>query len=113
MKSTKPKVKSFVKVTFEDPADVEALVLAKMGASNKAIAIQTALSNGQITYRLSKAKHLEHRDTGYRVAWRNGESDVFRMVHQDIAGILRKEIARSLPKLIIKPTPQTVKVNHA
>ena len=61
-------------ITFDSGDDNEALVLAKLGMSNKCIQAHTSLTDGQITYRLNKAKNVEENDLGYRVAFRNGVS---------------------------------------
>ena len=95
----KPKNKRAI-ITFHAGDDNEALALAKLGMSNRCIKEHTKLNDGQITYRLSKAKKVEGNEFGYRVDYRNGQSPVATQIINDIAGIMREEIRRTItPKL--------------
>jgi len=96
-------------VTFEGHADSMALALAKLGQSNTSIRRSVALSNSQITYRLSKAKKIEENERGYRVDFRNGTSPLVRQLIRDMASVLQADIRRDLPKAIAHPTPGTTK----
>jgi hypothetical protein len=96
------------RITFHSGDDNESVALAKMGLSNRAIKERTKLSDGQITYRLHKAKTVEGNDSGYRVAYRNGESDFALRVIHDLAGVLREEVRRTITPKIEHPTPKIV-----
>ena len=97
-------------ITFETGLDQDALVLAKLGMGNRFIRLKTGLSDGQITYRLTKAKQAEENDHGYRVDWRNGNSPLLSRVLRDYAGILVREIERKVVPKIAHPTPKIVKI---
>ena len=97
-------------ITFETFFDADAVAWAKLGDSNKAIMKAPGLTSGQITYRLSKAKGLEGNKSGYRVAWRNGESQEFMKVAKDMLKVIRVDIQRRLPVLIEHPEPKIVNV---
>jgi hypothetical protein len=51
-------------ITFQTGDDNRAVVLAKLGMSNKAIRARTKLTSNQITYRLHKAKEVEENAGG-------------------------------------------------
>lgn len=97
------------RINFYAGDDNESVALAKMGLSNYAIKERTKLSDGQITYRLHKAKVVEGNYHGYRVAYRNGESDFARQMIHDLAGVLREEVRRTITPKIDHPEPKTVK----
>ena len=99
------------RIDFEDAADLEAVVLAKLGFGNACIQQHAALSDGQIQYRLNKAKHLEGlpHGEGYRRQWREGKSPLARDVMEFMVPSVRKEMGKVLPALITHPTPETVK----
>lgn len=101
--------KSRDRITFEGDSDSEALALAMMGQSDRAIIRQTGLTPNQINYRLAKAKRIERNKHGYRVAWRNGESAMVKQVKADLLAITKREIQRTLPQQIAKPTPKTIR----
>lgn len=96
-----------VRVTFARSEDAIALALAELGASTKLIRQQTGLTESQVTYRLHKAKGLEKKKKGYRVAWRDGDSDLFRRVQRDYLVVTMKDIQRKLPVLIEHPPAKT------
>ena len=98
-------------IDFNSGDDNEALALAMLGMSNQAIKERTKLSDGQITYRLSKAKRVEQNKFGYRVDYRNGSSPMAVQIINDIAGILREEVRRTISPKIAHPTPETVKID--
>lgn len=98
-------------ITFESGDDNKALVLAKLGMSNAAIKARTGLSDGQITYRLTKAKVFENNEQGYRVAFRNGVSQEAVEIIRDMQNVINADIQRNLVPLIAHPTPQTVEVS--
>lgn len=106
----KPQKRSPI-ITFEMGDDNEAIALAKLGLSNRAIKERTKLNDNQITYRLSKAKRIEQNEFGYRVDYRNGSSPMAMQIIHDIAGILREEVRRTITPKIVRPTPETVKIN--
>lgn len=107
----KPKIKiARHLVTFEDYKDATCVALAQLGQSDKVIMRELTLSQGQIQYRLHKAKTLEGYDHGYRTQWRSGESPVVQQIKRDVLAVLRKDIQSKLPLQIIHPTPETVKV---
>lgn len=97
-------------VTFEDYKDAQCVALAQLGQSDKVIMRDLELSQGQIQYRLHKAKTLEGYDHGYRTQWRNGESEVVQQIKRDMLAVIRKDIQAKLPQQIIHPTPEVVKV---
>lgn len=107
----KPAKKRSAVIDFHEGDDNEALALAMLGMSNLAIKERTRLSDGQITYRLSKAKRVEGNKMGYRVDYRNGSSPMATQIIRDIAGILREEVRRTVTPRIVHPTPQTVKID--
>ena len=97
-------------ITFESGDDNRALVLAKLGMSNACIKANTKLSDGQITYRLSKARRVEENELGYRVAYRNGVSPLaFKIIH-DLSAVAAADIRRNVVPKITHPTPDTVKL---
>lgn len=96
------------RVTFESDRDAVCLAEAMLGQSNKAIMLRTGLSSSQITYRLHKAKTVQGNEHGYRVAWRNGESDLVKRIKRDVVAVLKKDIQRTLPVQIAHPTPEMV-----
>lgn len=97
-------------ITFADPDDAKAVALAMLGQSNKSILRRTrGLTDGKVTYRLSKHQRIEDKHGGYRVGWRNGESDLVKQVLSDIAGVVQQEIQRSTPGRIEHRTPETTK----
>jgi len=102
-------------ITFQQGDDNEALAMAMLGMSNKAIKrhIDGRLSDGQITYRLAKAKRVEGNKFGYRVDYRNGESPVAQQIINDVAGILHEEIRRNVTMKITHPTPETVNTERS
>ena len=95
-------------VTFEQGDDNEAVALAMLGLSNRAIknATKNRLTDSQITYRLSKAKRVEGNQFGYRVDYRNGTSPMACQIVNDIAGILREEVRRNITPKLVHPTPE-------
>ena len=97
-------------VTFNDGDDNEAVALAMLGLSNKAIKGRTKLSDSQITYRLHKAKTVEENKLGYRVDYRNGTSPMAVQIINDLAGIMREEVRRNVTPKLVHPTPRTVKL---
>jgi len=98
-------------VNFESVADLEAVVLAKLGMSTAAICERTALTKHQVTYRLSKGKGLEGYGKGhtYRSEWRDGSGSLAQGIMQAMLPQLRKETKAVLPKLVQHPTPETTK----
>lgn len=97
-------------ITFEVGSDQDALVMAKLGMGNRFIRLKTGLSDGQITYRLTKAKQAEENDHGYRVDWRNGNSPLLSRILRDYAGVIRREIERKIVPRIVHATPKTIRV---
>lgn len=94
-------------ITFESGDDNEAVALAMMGLSNRAIRARTKLSEHQITYRLHKAKEAEKNEYGYRVSYRNGISQFSLQLINDLAGVLREEVRRNITPKLVRPTPET------
>jgi hypothetical protein len=100
-------------VTFSQvgAADVMALAMAKVGASDTAIKKKCFLSGSQISYRLAKAKRMENRNKGYRVAYRNGESPEFKRIMTDYLDVIELDITRKLPKLLMRPPAEFAPTN--
>lgn len=94
------------KITFEIPADQQVVVHAQLGLGNKAIMRSTNRSDGQINYRLNKARKLMGLCVGFRVNWRNGNHPLFAKILEDYSGVLVREIERTLVPKIIHPTPK-------
>ena len=99
-----------VLVTFETFSDATCVALAALGQSDKVIMRELNLTQGQIQYRLHKAKTVEGYANGYRVQWRNGESDIVHQVKRDILKVLRADIQARLPQQIVRPETKTVPV---
>jgi hypothetical protein len=103
--------KSSPRIKFADEAanEVVAVAMAKVGASTVAIQKKTFLSPSQIAYRLNKAKVLEGRETGYRIAFRNGDSPEFKRIMKDYVAVLKIDVAEKLSRLVIS-SPQNGKI---
>lgn len=97
-------------ITFDHGDDLECLILAKLGMSNKAIKARGSLTDNQISYRLVKAKQVEKNDLGYRVSFRNGVSPFATQMIRDLHSVVQADIRERITAQIIKPTPETVKV---
>lgn len=84
-----------------DIDSIDAICLAEMGMSNAVIRDYTGichrtgapLSDGQIHYRLTKAKVIAGygKGDGFRKAWREGRSDLARDFRRSALPALRKE----------------------
>lgn len=98
-----------IKVTFAGHADAEAVALAQLGQSDKVIMRDCRLSQGQIQYRLRKAKDLMVQKQGFRTMWRNGEGTLVRRIKNEVLAVLRQDIQRKLPGKIIHAPARTVK----
>jgi len=79
---------------------VDAIKLAKIGRSNRAIQEQTGLTACQVTYRLTKAKHEEGlpKGIGYRVAWRDGTSPEAQRFDRLFLGSVARKTRQLLKK---------------
>jgi hypothetical protein len=103
-------------VLFQDHESVEAVVLAQLGRSNKSIALScpSLVSHGRknphnkINYRLTIAKNLYGLPPGegFRYQWRNGTSELAQQVAREIVPMLRRQLVKSLPRMIARPTPE-------
>ena len=93
------------RIRFENESanEVVAVAMAKVGASTVAIQKKTFLSPSQIAYRLNKAKQLENRKMGYRVAFRNGDSPEFKQIMKDYVAVLKVDVSEKLSRLVIAP----------
>lgn len=98
-------------ITFEGIRDQQALLRAKIGIGNREIARITGLTDNQINYRLAKAKRMEEKDEGYRVAWRHGNNPLVDRILRDYSKIMIKEIERKIVARIIHPTPKVITIN--
>ena len=96
-------------ITFQSGDDNRAVVLAKLGMSNKAIRARTKLTSNQINYRLNKAKEVEENNGGYRVEFRNGISPLAQQLINDLSGVLEQEVRRNISPRILHLVPETVK----
>lgn len=98
-------------VNFEDPVDLEAVTLSRCGFCRELVAAQTGLSQGQVTYRSTKAKTAEGypRGIGYVRAYQLGMSPFAKQVLRVALPSMRTETRKTLVKLFSHPTPQTVK----
>jgi len=68
-----------IKVDFNDPNQLAAVVMAKFGMGNRIIQQRTGLTNGQITRRLRIAILIEgqhEKGVGYRKEWSLGLSQL-------------------------------------
>jgi len=97
-------------ITYQSGDDQEALILAKLGMSNAAIRARTSLSDGQITYRLHKAKNVEENRFGYRTEFRNGVSPLALDLIKDLHAVLAADIKRNVVPRITHPEPQTINI---
>ena len=85
-------------ITFADENDSKAVALAMLGQSNKSILQRTrGLSDGKITYRLSKHQRVEGGKGGYRVGWRNGKSELVKQIISEMASVIQLDIKRNTP----------------
>ena len=98
------------KVTFETPEEQDCLIEAQFGLSNRSLERKFGFKDGQITYKLAKAKKALGRKEGFRVAWRNGHHPLYERVVADYRAIMRAEIEQDLVPLIVHPTPRTVRI---
>jgi hypothetical protein len=94
------------KITFSDDGDAEALARAMLGRGNKFITQKTGLTDGQITYRLGKAKRILGLNYGFRAGWSNGRSYWAKMVESDMLAIIKREVQAKLPPQISHLKPQ-------
>jgi hypothetical protein len=99
-----------LKWAFEQDAQAELIANALLGQSNRAIRGELAFTENEINYALTKAKGLYGLKNSIRSGWRDGTNDVVRQVKRDLVSVLRAEVQAKLPKLIVHPTPKTVKV---
>ena len=99
-------------VNFSDPNDLEAVTLAKLGQSSKAIRYATDLTPCQISYRLTKAKLADGlpRGKGYITAYRDGTSDTAKTVMRTFLERIRHETTRTLPPKFVVASPKFVVV---
>lgn len=93
-------------ITFEAPTDLSAVLHARVGIGNREIARLTGLSDGQITYRLTKAKRVSGNAQGFRVSWRNGNDPLLGRIMRDYAHIMAREVERKITARIVHPTPR-------
>jgi hypothetical protein len=80
-------------IDWSNDEDVRGVVLAAMGYSDACIARYTALSTGQIQYRIRKAGA-----TGVRKAFRNGEGRVAEYVLHKVSAQVQAQVEAKLPK---------------
>lgn len=75
----------------DEAAAVEANKMACFGAESRFIQSKTALSQGQVAYRLKRMGGSEARR-----AWRKGESALFYMAMQKLARVTEQECAKMI-----------------
>ncbi len=77
-----------------------AVGLAEMGRGTKYIMEKTGLSPCQVSHRLFKAKKAEGMRKGvtYRTQWRDGTSEVARMVEETVLDSLVSDVSKRLPQ---------------
>lgn len=105
----KPKKLNVRHTVLQDPETIEAVCLAELGKGNDLLRTEYAinLSNGQLQYRLTKAKTLAgfKQGDGFRKAWREGRSQ-----YEEVIGAmlpeLRKDYAKHILSQVEKPTPK-------
>lgn len=102
-----------LKWTYQQEAQADLIANALLGQSNKAIQQDLAFTDNEINYALTKAKVLYKLTGSIRSGWRNGTNDVARQVKADLLAVLRAEVQSQLPKLIVHPTPKTVKIEES
>jgi hypothetical protein len=97
-----------IKWHFRSHEQAQMVALAELGQSNAVIRRDCKLSDNEIVYGLMKSQKLQGMKGGYRRAWANGESDICKQVKNDLLGILRQEVQRTLPQkaVIEKPNQQ-------
>lgn len=88
-------------VTFQDPNDIEVVILAQLGRGTTYIQESTGLTPHQIAYRLAKAKKAEGYQPGhtYRSEWRAGTGAMAQMVETLIAPKVRPQVKQRLQPL--------------
>jgi hypothetical protein len=99
-----------LKWSFQDDAQAELIANAMLGQSNRAIMRDLEFTENEVNYALTKAKRLYALKSSIRSGWRDGTNDVARQVKRDLIAVLRQDVQAQLPKLIVHPTPKTVKV---
>lgn len=102
-----------------DVDSIEAVCIAEMGQSNSAIRDFTGvcgrtgapLTDGQIHYRLTKAKQIAgfKKGDGFRKAYREGRSEVAKQMRQTLLPVLRKEYQTTIAIQVAKPEPRVIK----
>lgn len=97
---------------FQEDAQAELIANAFLGQSNRAIRQDLQFTDNEVNYALTKAKALYHLKSSIRSGWRDGTNDVVRQVKRDLIAVIRAEVQSQLPKLILHPTPKTVKVEN-
>lgn len=92
-------MRSSRRITFTLATDIDCIVLAEFGLSNKAIANSTGYSDSQIAYRLHKAKVADGKPKGrgYRTDYRDGYSTAASEVLEHFGPKHRKWAATRLP----------------
>ena len=87
-----------------DLKSVEVVALASVGRSNLAIRRATKLTDGQIAYRLNRAKRADGLPdgVGYRTAWRDGIQlkGVVGRIERSLLEDIRRSAMRRLPKKV-------------
>jgi hypothetical protein len=72
--------------------DFEAALLGSLGFSTRYIQSKTKLTNGKITYRLKKASVK-------RMEYRNGQSDIAKLVLRNLRPTVERELHHYLKEL--------------
>jgi len=98
--------KARIKVTFAGFEDATAIALAQLGQSDKVIMRDCHLTQGQIAYRMRRAKDALRMKEGFRQSWRNGTSPICARIKDDILAVLRAETQRTLPGKIVHVLPK-------
>jgi hypothetical protein len=95
-------------VTYENIQELNCVIMAQLGIGTEAICEETGLSPSQVTYRISKAQHLEgyEKRHTYRSEWRRGTGHAVRSALRNAGPSMRQDAKLTLPKLISHPTPE-------
>lgn len=93
-----------------DPETIEAVCLAELGKNNDYIRDKQgiALSNGQLQYRLTRAKKVAGyaAGDGFRKAWREGRSHFEREIISTLMPHMREHYNAEILPQVERPTPK-------
>ena len=97
-------------ITFANKKDAETVAMGLLGQSDVSIGRRSKYGDGRINYRLAKWQRIKGLKGGLRKAFRNGESPLAKRLLADMVSVIAADIQRDTPKLIVHPTPETVRI---